>query len=57
MAWRGLTKQHWEAIRIHFPQPQPSPWGGRPCVADRRCFAGILWILWTGAQWSELARR
>ena len=24
---------------------------------DRRCFAGILGILWTGAQWRELPRR
>jgi hypothetical protein len=30
MAWRGLPKQHWEAIRRHLPQPQASPQGGRP---------------------------
>jgi transposase len=57
MAWRGLTKQQWEAIRVHLPQPKVSRWGGRPRVEDRRCFEGILWILWTGAQWSELPRR
>ena len=57
MAWRGLTKEQWEAIRVHLPQPELSPRGGRPRVADRRCFEGILWILWTGAQWSELPRR
>jgi transposase len=57
MAWRGLTKQQWEAIRIHLPQPKVSQRGGRPRVEDRRCFEGILWILWTGAQWSELPRR
>jgi len=26
-------------------------------VEDQRCFEGILWVLWTGAQWSELPRR
>jgi transposase len=57
MAWRGLTKQQWTAIRIHLPQPKPSARGGRPRVEDRRCFEGILWVLWTGAQWSELPRR
>ena len=57
MAWRGLTKQQWQAIRVHLPQPQVSRRGGRPRVEDRRCFEGILWILWTGAQWSELPRR
>jgi hypothetical protein len=24
MAWRGLTRQQWEAIRIHLPQPKVS---------------------------------
>ena len=57
MAWRGLTKQQWEAIRVHLPQPKVSRRGGRPRVEDRRCVEGILWILWTGAQWSELPRR
>ena len=57
MAWRKLTKQQWEAIRVHLPQPKASPRGGRPRVEDRRCFEGLLWILWTGAQWSELPRR
>jgi transposase len=57
MAQRGLTKEQWEAIRVHLPHAKLSPRGGRPRVADRRCFEGILWILWTGAQWSELPRR
>jgi transposase len=57
MAWRGLTKQQWEAIRVHLPQPKGSRRGGRPRVENRRCFEGILWSLWTGAPWSELPRR
>jgi transposase len=57
MAWRGLTKEQWAAICIHLPQPKASARGGRPRVADRRCLGGILWILWTGAQWRELPRR
>jgi transposase len=44
-------------IRVHPPRPKPSAHGGRPRVKDRRCFEGILWILWTGCQWSALPRR
>jgi transposase len=57
MAWRGGTKDQWDIIRVHRPQPTLSPRGGRPRVADRRCFEGIRWMLWTGAPWSELPRR
>ena len=57
MAWRKLTKPQWDAIRVHLSQPKASPRGGRPRADDRRCFEGILWVLWTGAPWSELPRR
>jgi transposase len=57
MAWRKPTKQQWEARRVHLPQRKATPRGGHPRVDDRRCFEGILWILWTGAQWSELSKR
>jgi transposase len=57
MAWRRFTKAQWEAIRVHLPQPQVSSRGGRPRVADRRCLEGVLWILWTGAPWSEVPRQ
>lgn len=57
MAWRAVTDKQWEKIKPHLPQRKPSPKGGRPRVDDRRCFEGILWILWTGAQWSELPRQ
>jgi transposase len=57
MAWRGLTQQQGNAIRVHLPPPTASTRGGRPRVDDRRCLEGILWLLWAGAQWSELPRR
>ena len=57
VVWRGLTKAQWAAICVHLPRSKPSARGGRPRLPDRRCFEGILWILWTGAQWSELPRR
>jgi transposase len=57
MAWRVRTKQQWEGAHVYLSQPKVSPRGGCPRVASPRCFEGILCILWTGAQWSELPRR
>jgi transposase len=57
MAWRRLTNAPGEAMRIHLPHPKASPRGGRPRVEARRGCEGVLWILWTGAHWSELPRR
>ena len=57
MSWRKLTDRQWEEVRKHLPERKPSPQGGRPPVDDRQCFEGILWILWTGAQWEELPAR
>ena len=57
MAWLGLTDRQWEEVRKHLPERKPNPLGGRPPADDRLCFEGILWILWTGAPWSELPPR
>jgi transposase len=57
MAWRKLTTAQWQAIRFHLPCPKPRSSGERPRGNNRRCFEGILWILWTGAPWSEFPRR
>jgi transposase len=56
MAWRKLTDRQWDKIKVHLPPHPPHPKGGRPRVSDRRCLEGILWILWTGAPWSELPK-
>ena len=57
MAWRAVTDKQWQVIAQHLPPQKPHPRGGRPRLSDRQCFEGILWILWTGAPWSELPRR
>src|SRR2546428_7561527 len=54
MAWRGVSDRQWARIEEHLPQRPLRPRGGRPPADDRRCFEGILWVLWTGAPWSEL---
>src|SRR5712692_4402394 len=57
MAWRALTDAQWERVRPHLPREKHRPQGGRPRADPRRCFEGILWVLWTGAPWSELPPR
>ena len=57
MAWRKLTDKQWGLVEKQLPRATPKPKGGRPRVSDRQCFEGILWILWTGAPWSELPRQ
>src|SRR4030067_447721 len=57
MAWRQLSEKQWSAIRPHMPKRRRASRRGRPPADARLCFEGILWILWTGAPWSELPRR
>src|SRR4028119_561988 len=57
MAWKKLTEPQWQAVQKQLPVHEPNPRGGRPRADDRKCFEGILWILWTGAPWSELPER
>jgi len=49
-----LTDAQWKKIAPLLPQPQRSKKGGPNFIPNRRCFEGILWILWTGAQWRAL---
>ena len=57
MAWRAVTDKQWKRIEPLLPKRRPNPKGGRPPLDNRNCFEGILWILWTGAPWSELPER
>lgn len=57
MAWRAVTDKQWKIIEAQLPKRKRRQRGGRPPLTDRQCFEGILWILWTGAPWSELPER
>jgi transposase len=57
MAWRAVTDKPWELIKEELPRRKRRPRGGRPPADDRKCFEGILWILWTGAPWSARPAR
>jgi transposase len=49
----ALTDKQWQLLEPLLPT-QDRTRGGRPRADDRNTLAGILWILKTGAQWSEL---
>ena len=51
-----LSQKQWEVLEPLLPK-QNFKKGGRPRADDRRTLEGILWILKTGAQWSELPER
>ena len=51
-----LTARQWAVLQRLLPK-QNLKKGGRPRANDRRTFNGILWVLRTGAQWSEMPRR
>ena len=59
MSWKRLTDAHWEKVKGELPvrkipRRKKDRKGGRPRENDRKCFEGILWILWTGSPWSAL---
>lgn len=57
MAWRAGTDTPWKLMAAPLPLRRRHRRGGRPPLSDRRCFEGILWVLWTGAPWSARPTR
>lgn len=51
---RLVTDALWTRVEPHLPVRAPQPKGGRPWVNDRDCLEGILWVLRTGARWSDI---
>jgi transposase len=61
MSWEKISDNQWSRIKKVIPA-RKRPWKkksrrGRKPVDDRKCFEGILWILWTGAQWATLPKK
>ena len=49
-----LLDQLWERVAPLLPPPRPQPRGGRPFADDKRCFAGIVYVLRNGSRWNAL---
>jgi len=53
-----LTNEQWQRIAEYIPKPKAQPGkSGRPPQNPRDVLNGILWILRTGAQWSDMPER
>lgn len=55
-----LTDEQWEMLRPHVPGPErtrTTKRGGRPWRDPRDVLNGILWVLRTGAPWSDMPNR
>jgi len=55
-----LTDEQWSVIRPSIPGPErkrTGPKGGRPWRDPRDVLNGVLWVLRTGAPWSDLPGR
>ena len=50
---RKLSDKQWDILQPLLPRQDFSK-GGKPRSDDKKTVEGILWILTTGAQWSEL---
>jgi transposase len=55
-----ITDDQWAIVKPYIPEPEQlrtTEKGGRPWRDPRDVLSGILWILRTGAQWSEMPRK
>ena len=54
---KELTDKQWSKIEPLLPEPTQSRKGGQHRAPNRACLEGILWILRTGAPWSDMPER
>jgi len=52
-----LTEEQLDWLVERIPNPQPSPYGGRPPADQRKVVQGVFWILDNGAKWKDLPKR
>jgi transposase len=54
MARPLVPDELWLIMEPLLPPEAPKPKGGRPRTRDRKCLAGILFVLRTGLPWEDL---
>jgi len=46
----------WQLVEPLLPAPVSNPRGGRPCLTDRACLTGIVFVLRSGIPWRMLPK-
>lgn len=49
-----VSDELWQIVEPLLPVEPPKPKGGRPRIPDRKCLAGVLFVLRTGLPWEDL---
>jgi transposase len=57
MAPALVPDELWEVIEFLLPRPMSKPQGGRPCLSDRKCLSGIIFVLRSGLPWRMLPKQ
>jgi transposase len=56
MAAALIPDELWDLIESFLPCPMSKPHGGRPCLSDRKCLSGIIFVLQSGVPWRMLRK-
>ena len=55
---RDITDEEWQRVMLLLPELRPrSELRGRPLANTRSVLNGVLWVMYSGANWSAMPRR
>ena len=55
---RDITDEEWQRVMLLLPELRPrSELRGRPLTNTRSVLNGVLWVMYSGANWSAMPRR
>ncbi|MEM5400932.1 transposase [Paraburkholderia unamae] len=55
---RDITDEEWQRVMLLLPELRPrTELRGRPLANTRSVLNGVLWVIYSGANWSAMPRR